>query len=107
MAAQQALQKVGVWDQVKAKLVYGDNIRQTLQFAETGNVDVAIVALALSKQSEGVWNLIPQELHNPINQGLAVVKGTKNEKAAREFAAFVNGPQGQAILAKYGFEQAR
>lgn len=105
MAAQQALQKAGVWDQVKAKLVYGDNIRQTLQFAETGNVDVAIVALALSKQSEGVWSLIPQELHNPIDQGLAVIKGTKNEKAARDFASFVNGPQGQAILAKYGFEQ--
>jgi molybdate transport system substrate-binding protein len=106
-AAQEALEKAGVWEQVKPRLVYGDNIRQTLQFAETGNVDVAIVALSLSKQSDGQWTLIPQELHNPIDQGLAVIKGTKNEKAAREFASFVTGPQGQGILAKYGFVQVK
>ena len=106
-AAQEALQKAGVWEQVKPRLVYGDNIRQTLQFAETGNVDVAIVALSLSKQSDGQWTLIPQELHNPIDQGLAVIKGTKNESAAREFASFVTGPQGQGVLAKYGFVQVK
>src|SRR5215213_3023037 len=44
LAAKQALQSAGVWDRVQAKLVYGDNIRQTLQYAETGNVEVAIVA---------------------------------------------------------------
>lgn len=107
MAAQEALQKAGVWEEVKPKLVYGDNIRQTLQFAETGNVDVAIVALSLSKQSDGQWILIPQDFHNPINQGIAVIKGTKNEKAARDFVAFVNGRQGQAILARYGFERGQ
>ena len=107
LAAQQALQSVGIWEQVESKIVYGDNIRQTLQFAETGNVDVAIVALALSKQSDGQWTLIPAELHNPINQGLAVIKGTRDEKSARDFASFVMGPQGQAILAKYGFEQVK
>lgn len=106
-AAQEALQRAGIWEQVQSKLVYGDNIRQTLQFAETGNVDIAIVALSLSKQSDGQWTLIPQDLHNPIDQGLAVIKGTKNERVAREFASFVNGPHGQAILAKYGFEQVR
>ena len=105
MAAREAMQSAGIWDSLKSKLVYGDNIRQTLQFAETGNVDVAIVALSLSKQSDGRWTLIPQELHKPINQGLAVIKGTKNEQAAREFASFVSGPQGQAVLAKFGFER--
>jgi molybdate transport system substrate-binding protein len=68
---------------------------------------VAIVALSLSKQSDGEWTLIPAELHNPIDQGLAVIKGTKNEKSAREFASFVMGSQGQAILASYGFEQVK
>jgi molybdate transport system substrate-binding protein len=104
MAARDALQSAGIWEAVKSKLVYGENIRQTLQFAETGNVEVAIVALSLSIKSDGRWSLIPAELHKPINQGLAVIKGAKNEKAARDFAAFVTGPSGQAILAKYGFE---
>jgi molybdate transport system substrate-binding protein len=88
---------------VQPKLVYGDNIRQTLQYAETGNVEVAIVALSLSIQSNGRWTLIPEELHQPIDQGLAVIKDTKNEQAARAFATFISSPQGKAIMKKYGF----
>jgi molybdate transport system substrate-binding protein len=103
-AARDAMQTAGIWDAVKSKLVLGDNIRQTLQFAETGNVDVAIVALSLSKQSDGRWVLVPQDLHKPIDQGLAVIKSTTNEKAARDFASFVTSTQGRAILSKYGFE---
>jgi molybdate transport system substrate-binding protein len=102
-AAQQALQRAGIWDTVKPKLVYGDNIRQTLQYGETGNVDVAIVALSLSQQSKGRWVLIPEQLHDPIAQALAVIKTTRNEAAARAFANFVSGPKGKEILTKYGF----
>jgi molybdate transport system substrate-binding protein len=103
LAAKQALESAGVWDAVKPKLVYGDNIRQTLQYAETGNVDVSIVALSLSKQSNGRWTLVPEQLHQPIDQGLAVIKSTHNEQAARAFAGFVTGPRGREILGKYGF----
>ena len=103
LAAQQAMQRAGIWDTVKPKLVYGDNIRQTLQYAETGNVDVAIVALSLSQQSKGRWTSIPEELHQPIDQGLAVIKSTRNEQAARAFASFITGARGKEILAKYGF----
>jgi len=102
LAAKQALQSAGVWDRVQPKLVYGDNIRQTLQYAQTGNVEVAIVALSLSVQSNGRWTLIPEELHQPIDQGLAILKSTKNEPAARAFAAFISSPQGKAIMEKYG-----
>ena len=107
MAAREALETAGVWETVKPKLVYGENIRQTYQFAETGNVDVAIVSQSLSSTSQGHWVLIPEELHKPINQGLAVIKSTKSEKAAREFATFVAGPPGQEILAKFGFEKPK
>lgn len=103
MAAREALQNAGIWESVKSKLVYGENIRQTLQFAQTGNVEVAIVALSLAQQSDGHWTLIPETLHKPLDQALAIIKTTQNEKAAREFAAFVSGSQARAILQKYGF----
>ncbi|HKG46047.1 MAG TPA: molybdate ABC transporter substrate-binding protein [Pyrinomonadaceae bacterium] len=103
LAAKQALQSASIWAQVQPKLVYGDNIRQALQYAQTGNVEVAMVALSLSIQSNGRWTLIPEELHQPIDQGLAVIKTTSNEKAARAFAAFISSPQGKAIMKKYGF----
>lgn len=102
-AAREALESARLWDAVRPKLVYADNIRQTLQYAETGNVEVAIVALSLSVQSRGRWVVVPEELHKPLDQGMGVIKGTKNESAARAFSDFVNGPQGREIMKKYGF----
>lgn len=104
MAARDALQSAGIWDQVKPKLVYGENIRQTLQFAQSGNVDVAIMALSLSRESDGNWTRIDDSLHKPLDQAMAVIKATKNEVVAREFCSFVTGAEGRAILQKYGFE---
>ncbi|HZJ47390.1 MAG TPA: molybdate ABC transporter substrate-binding protein [Pyrinomonadaceae bacterium] len=104
IAAREAFESAGIWSTVQPKLVYAENIRQTLQYAQTGNVEVAIVALSLSKQSDGRWTLIPEELHKPLNQALGIIKGTKNESGARQFSDFIRGPEGRAVLSKYGFE---
>ncbi|MEK6299109.1 MAG: molybdate ABC transporter substrate-binding protein [Acidobacteriota bacterium] len=103
MAAREALKRAGVWEAVSPKLVFGENISQTFQFAESGNVDAAIVALSLSINSDGLWKLIPPELHDPLNQTLAVIKGAKNEAAARKFAEFINAPEGRRVMRRYGF----
>jgi molybdate transport system substrate-binding protein len=103
VAAREALQSSGVWAAVEPKLVLGENVRQAMQYAETGNVDVAITALSLSVQSRGRWVLVPQELHKPLDQALAVLKGTRHEQEARQFAAFINGPVGRPVMRKYGF----
>jgi molybdate transport system substrate-binding protein len=102
-AAREALERSGTWETVKPKLVYGENVRQTLQFAQTGNVEAAIVALSLAQQSDGHSTLIPDNLHKPLDQALAVIKSTHNEQQARIFVSFVTGERGRAILSKYGF----
>lgn len=104
-AAKEALEQAGLWTIVEPRLVYGENIAQTLTLADTGNVDVAIVALSLSVQGTGAWALIPAELHSdhPLIQMAAVIKGTSHETAARRFIAFVNSPDGQMVMKKYGF----
>lgn len=102
-AARQAFQSVGIWDRVSSRLVFGENISQTLQYAEMGNVDAAIVALSLSVNSKGRWVLISDRLHQPLNQSLAVVRGTRHEAEARRFATFINSSQGRPIMRKYGF----
>lgn len=104
VAAREALQSAGVWEAVQPRLVLGENVRQTLQYAETGNVDVAIVALSLVVVTPGGrWAPIPQGLHRPIDQALAVVKGTRHEQEARAFAAYINGPVGRPVMRRYGF----
>lgn len=103
IAAREAMQSAGVWEAVQDKLVLGENVRDTLRYAETGDVDVAIVALSLAIQGNGRWTLIPQELHKPIDQALAVIKGTKHEPEARAFAEFINSPAGREVMRRYGF----
>jgi len=104
-AAREALERAGVWETVQSRLVFGENVAQTLTLADTGNVDVAIVALSLGIQGNGKWTLIPAELHpdHPLLQMAAVVAGTPREQEARRFIAFVNSAEGHAIMKKYGF----
>lgn len=102
-AAREALQSAGVWERMASKLVFGENVRQTLQYAETGNVDASIVALSLSIKSNGHWVMISEKLHKPLNQALAVIRGTRHEAEARRFATFINSPQGRPVMRSYGF----
>lgn len=102
-AAREALESAGIWKAVEPKLVYGENIRQTMQYAETGNADVAITALSLSIGSGGRWTLVPEELHKPLDQAMAVIKGARLEREGRRFAEFINSAQGRSIMRKYGF----
>ena len=101
--ALEALKTARIWDEIQPRIIYGENIRQTLQFVQTGNVDVAFVALSLSLRTDGRWVLVPQELHRPLDQALGVIKGARHEQAAREFATFINSPQGREIMRNFGF----
>jgi molybdate transport system substrate-binding protein len=53
--------------------------------------------------SNGRWSLIPEELHKPLDQSLAVIKGARRELEARRFAEFVNRAEGRGTMRKYGF----
>lgn len=103
-AAKQAMETAGVWDTVKPKIVYGENIQQTLQFAQTGNVEAAVAALSLALVTTGgEYFLIDDKLHEPIDQALVVCKRGTNIGTAKEFAAFVNSEEGRAIMKRFGF----
>ena len=103
-AAKQAMERAGVWEQVKPKLVYGENVQQTLQFAQSGNADVAIVALSLATVTAGEWTAIPGGLHDRIDQALVVcTHGKAGVDAGRRFTAFVGSADGRAVMRKYGF----
>ena len=103
VAAREALEKLGLWERLKDKCVFGEDVRTAQQFAETGNVDAAIVALSLSVRGRGRWVLVPEDLHRPLDQALAVVKGSRNEQDARAVPVFVNGPEGRPVMGQDGF----
>jgi molybdate transport system substrate-binding protein len=105
-AAVSALQKAGIYEQVKPKLVYGENISQAAQFVQSGNAQAGIVALSLAispGMKEGKRWEIPADMHPPIEQAAILLKAAKNKEAARAFLEFVKSEPGRATLAKYGF----
>jgi molybdate transport system substrate-binding protein len=102
-AAQEALQAAGVWDALKPRLVYGENIRHALQFIETGAVDAGIVALSVADTPAVRYVSIDPALHAPLNQIAAVVKRSARPELALAFLQFVNGPEGRPIMKRYGF----
>jgi molybdate transport system substrate-binding protein len=102
-AAEEALRAAGVWERIKAKLVYGENIRQALQFIQTGAAEAGIVALSVANVPEIDWVAIDPALHQPLNQSAAVVRQSRVPELALAFIQFVNGPEGRLIMKRYGF----
>ena len=104
VAAREALTRAGVWGGVSERMVYGENVQQTLELAQTGNADVAIVGLSLAIGAKGgSWSLVDEAGYTPIDQALVVCNHGANAAAARKLAAFLSEPSGHAILRKYGF----
>src|SRR5437773_1633277 len=102
-AAEEALRKAGVWDAVRPKLVYGENIRHTLQFLQTGVAEAGMVALSVANVPEIDWVPIDPRLHAPLNQATAVVRPSPRPELGLAFIQFVNGPEGRPTMKRYGF----
>ncbi len=110
VAARQMLQARPDWAAISGKIVYAENVRQALQFAESGNADAALVAWSLVKDKPGAV-LLPESSHAPIVQGLGVVRGAAADAdrtaLAMAFAAALMSRQGQAVLREGGFVVGR
>ena len=105
--AEEALRAAGVWDQVEPKLVYGENIAQTAQFVQSGNAQVGLIAQALAISPElasrGGHVLVPDTLHQPLEQGFVITRRAAGNALARRFADHVGSPAARAVMARYGF----
>jgi molybdate transport system substrate-binding protein len=108
-AAVEALQKAGIYDQIRSKLVFGENISQAAQFAQSGSAQVGILALSLtfaeSMKGGERWE-VPADLYTPLQQAAVIITSSTNRAAARSFLEFVKGEEGRKILAGYGLAPA-
>ena len=106
-AAEEALRKGGVYEAVKNRLVLGENISQAAQFVESGNADAGILALSLAvspglKEKGRFWG-IREDLYAPIEQGVVVIRASRNPQGAQAFFDYVKTPAMSALLERYGF----
>lgn len=96
-------------EKLKDKLVFGENVRQVLEYVARGEVDAGIVYLtdAMTKKGEvKVVATAPEASHKPVAYPIAVVKASKETAAAKAFIAFVRSKEGEAILDRCGFKPA-
>lgn len=105
--AEEALRASGLWEKIEPKLVYGENIAHTAQYVLTGNAQVGVIALSLAVNPElaskgGYW-LIPDTLHEPLEQGFIITKRAKGNTLAKQFADYMGSKTARSVMRRYGF----
>ncbi|GGF54877.1 molybdate ABC transporter substrate-binding protein [Alteromonas lipolytica] len=101
-AAKQLLQKQGLWQTLSKRLIRGSNIQQTLQFWQTGNVDVAMIAASQCVSYALTCYSLPAD-YQPIVQQLAILGGGQNAGAAAQLAEFLQSDAVQQQLLALGY----
>lgn len=105
--AEEALKAAGLWEKVRPRLVFGENISQTAQYVTSGNAQVGIIALSLVRNPElskkGGYYIIPDTMHAPLEQGFVITKRGADKPLAKRFAEYVGSKQARDIMKKYGF----
>lgn len=108
-AAFDVLQRLGLADRLRPKLVTGENIAQTYQFVASGNAELGFVALsqvmADGKLTGGSAWIVPPDLYREIRQDAVVLAGTRDPAAARALLDYLRGDAATPILRAYGYER--
>jgi molybdate transport system substrate-binding protein len=106
-AAVAALQKENLYEQVKSKLVMGENISQAASFVLSGSADAGVIALSLAlapnMKDKGRYVEVPASDYPPIEQACVLLKSSQKKDAARAFLDYVKTPASAEMLRSYGF----
>lgn len=103
-AAVEVMQKMGVYESLASKIVQGNNIAQTFQFIESGSAAVGFVALSqVIKKSGGARWIVPDVLHQPIQQDVVLLQKGASDPVAQAFLAYLKGPEAQQIITAFGY----
>jgi molybdate transport system substrate-binding protein len=102
--AREALEVAGLWPVLEARMVFAQNVRQVVDYVARGEVDAGLVyATDAALIPDRVRVLASVPTRTPVTYPIAAVAGSRNPAAARRFIAFVLSPDGQAVLARFGF----
>ena len=104
--AEEALTHLGLWRDIQDKLVYGNDVRVTMTYVESGNADVGLVyeTDARNARKLEVRRIVPRDSYSPIAYLAAVVERSEKKRSAGEFTSFLKGDSAAALFRKHGFE---
>ncbi len=106
-AARAVLRNLGLWHSLHPRIVYGEDVGQTFQFAASGNAGLAFVALAQIRDPafrvNGSYWIVPQKLYAPIEQQAVLLSRARNDAGALFFLKFLHSAQARAIIRRHGY----
>lgn len=104
--ARQAIEKAGLWTALEPKMIYAQNVRQSLDYVARKEVEAGFVFVTdANSRSDKVKTAFIVPTAQPITYPMAVVKQSPQPEQARRFVQFVLSPAGQTIMGKYGFKK--
>ena len=105
VAAQQALEALGLWQTLQPKLVRGQSVAQTFAMTATANAELGLVALAQVRAhgESAAYVPVPDALHAPIRQDMIVLERARNNAAAFALHDFLRSARGREIVARFGY----
>jgi molybdate transport system substrate-binding protein len=105
-AAEEALRRLDLWEALRPRLVFGENIAQAAQFAmmegATGGLIAYSLALSPALKARGDFSLVPDALHGPLRHRLALTKRASD--AALRVQAWLLSPPASAVFARHGLQ---
>lgn len=108
LAATQVLDKLGLTEAIKPKIVEGQSIAQAYQFVSSGNAELGFVALSQvykdGKLTGGSAWIVPANLHEPIRQDAVILNKGKDNAAAKALLDYLKGPKAAAVIQSYGYQ---
>jgi molybdate transport system substrate-binding protein len=106
-AAVSAMKSMGVFDEVKDRIVFGDSVMQTAQFVESGGADIGLIShslvLAPTLREKGRYWEVPLDAYPRREQGGVILSWARDKSAVQTLRDFVLDERGKAILYRYGF----
>ncbi len=104
--AQEVLTNEGLWDELKPKFIFGESVRQVLDYVSRGEVDAGFVfATDAVVAKDHVKEALEAAKHKPITYPISIVGSTKNKDLATRFVDFVLSREGEEVLSRYGFKK--
>jgi molybdate transport system substrate-binding protein len=103
--AKEVLTNEGSWQELVPKFIFGDSVRQVLDYVSRAEVEAGFVfSTDAAVAKDRVKVALEAKNHKPIIYPIAVVSSTKKKDLAERFVSFVLDKESRAILSKYGFE---
>lgn len=110
-AAMAALEKRGLLNDTKSKLVTAENIAQAAQFVDSDNANVGFISLTAAStprlKADGHFLVVRDDLYTPIEQGAVLISNAPQRVAAKKFLAYLMSTPVQQSMRQYGLKPAR